>query len=112
MPMEIVLQRLDKGAVIKVSDRLDIYTSPGLRKAAFTFLSKGRCKNLTVDFTGVSFIDTSGLATLLEILMTSMEQGTELILRGINEKARYLIDINGLTGFFTIRPSTEERSTA
>jgi len=107
--MEIEVQRLDQDAVIKLAGRLDMNTSPDLRKAALTLLSKAKCKNLTVNFAEVSFIDTSGLATLLEILVATKELCAELTLCGINEKVRYLIDVNGLTGFFTIRTAVEER---
>jgi anti-sigma B factor antagonist len=107
--MEIEAQRLHKDAVIKLSGRLDMSTSPDLRKAALKLLVKGRCKSLKVDFARVSFVDTSGLATLLEILEAVKEQCAELTLCDVNEKVRYLIDVNGLTGFFTIRISAEER---
>jgi anti-anti-sigma factor len=106
-PMEINVQKLDRDGVIKLSGRLDMNSSPDLRKTALTLLNKGKCKNLTVDFSRVSFIDTSGLATLLEILVATREQCGQLTLAGINEEVRYLIDVNGLTGFFRIETSGE-----
>ena len=110
--MEIKVQKLDKDAVIKLSGRLDMSTSPDLRKAAFTLLNKGKCSNLTVDFAQVSFVDTSGLATLLEILVATKERRRRLTLSGVHDKIRYLIEVNGLTGFFSIETSAEERSHA
>jgi anti-anti-sigma factor len=110
--MEITVQKLDKDAVIKLSGRLDMNSSPDFRKAAFTLLNKGKCKTLTVDFAQVSFIDTSGLATLLEILAATKEQCAGLTLSGINQSVRYLIDVNGLIAFFKIESSVEERSHA
>ena len=107
--MEIEVEKIDKDTVIKLSGRLDLNTSPDLRKAALALYTKGRCKNLTVDFAEVSFIDTSGLATLLEILVATKEQGTQLTLSCLNERVRYLIDVNGLTGFFKIGNSARER---
>lgn len=83
-------------------------TSPALRQAALTLYSKGKCKNLIVDFAEVSFIDTSALATLIEILVAAKEQCAQLILSGLNDDVRYLIDVNGLTGFFRIGSSTLE----
>jgi anti-sigma B factor antagonist len=106
--MHIEVQKIDKTAVIKLSGRLDVNTSPDLRKTVFTLYTKDRCKNLTIDFGAVSLIDTSGLATLLEILVATKEQRTRLMLSGLNEKTRYLIDVNGLTGFFTMENSAQE----
>jgi anti-sigma B factor antagonist len=108
LQMEINVQMLDRDAVIELSGRLDTNSSPDLRKTALTLLNKAKCKNLTVDFGRVSFIDTSGLATLLEILVATAEHCGQLTLAGINEKVRYLIDVNDLTGFFRIETSREK----
>jgi anti-sigma B factor antagonist len=110
--MEIEVEKMDKDAVIKLSGRLDINTSPDLRRAALALYTKGRRRNLRIDFAEVSFIDTSGLATLLEILVAAKEQRKQLTLSGLNEKVRYLIDVNGLTGFFRLGSSEPERSHA
>jgi len=87
-------------------------TSPDLRKAALTLCTKGKCKSLTIDFAEVSFIDTSGLATLVEILVASKDRCIPLTLSGLRERVRYLIDVNGLTGFFKIENSERERPAA
>jgi anti-sigma B factor antagonist len=83
-------------------------TSPNLRKTALKLYIKGQCKNLTIDFANVSYIDTSGLATLLEILLTAKERCAKLILSDLNKEVRYLLDVNGLTGFFRIESSERE----
>jgi anti-sigma B factor antagonist len=106
--MEIEVEKLDKDAVIKLSGRLDINTSPDFRKAALKLYSKGKCKNLTIDFANVPYTDTSGLATLVEILLAAKEWCAQLTLSGLNENVQYLLDVNGLTGFFRIAGSVRE----
>lgn len=107
--MKVDNERTDRDAVIKLSGRLDINTSPDLRKAALTLCSRRRCRNLKIDFARVSFIDTSGLATLLEILVAAKDQCTQVTLSGLGENIRYLLEVNGLTGFFRIESSEQER---
>jgi anti-sigma B factor antagonist len=107
--MEIEVEQIDEDALIKLSGRLDMNTSPDLRKTALTLFTKRKSKNLTIDFANASYIDTSGLATLVEILVTAKEQRAQLTLSGLNEKVRYLLDVNGLTGFFKISGSARER---
>jgi anti-anti-sigma factor len=107
--MEIKVTKLGKDAVIRLSGKLDMNTSPDFLKAALALYNRGLSKNLTVDFSGVSFIDTSGLATLLELLVAAKERRAQLTLSGLNEKVRYLIDVNGLTGFFKIGDSVREK---
>ena len=110
--MEIELEKIDEDALIKLSGRLDTNTSPDLRKAALALYTRGPCKNLTIDFANVSYIDTSGLATLVEILVTAKEQCAELTLSGLSEKVRYLLDVNGLKGFFRIQGWAREKLSA
>jgi anti-sigma B factor antagonist len=110
--MEIGVEKTDEVALIKLSGRLDMNTSPDLRKAALTLYTKGECKNLTIDFANVSYIDTSGLATLLEILVAAKDKCAQLALSNLKEKVRYLIDVNGLAGFFRIEAPTQEKSRA
>ena len=107
--MEIEAEETRENAVIKLDGRLDMSTSPDFRKAALRLYSKGKCKHLTVDFTDVAYIDTSGLATLIEILVTAKERCAQLTLCGLNEKVRYLLDVNGLAGFFRIAGSLREK---
>jgi anti-sigma B factor antagonist len=107
--MEIEVDRIDKDASIKPSGRLDINTSPDLRKAALVLYTRAHCKNLTIDLSAVSYIDTAGLATLLEILVAAKERGARLTLCGLSEKVRYLIDVNGLAEFFRIEDSSGEK---
>jgi anti-sigma B factor antagonist len=109
MPMKLEVRRIDRDAVIRLAGRLDINTSPDLRKAALTVCGRGRCSKLTIDFTNVSFIDTSGLATLLDIAAAAHDQSMRLTLSGVDGKVRYLLDVNGLTGFFTIENSEREK---
>jgi len=110
--MGIELEKLDEDSVINLSGRLDMNTSPNLRKTALKCYTKRQCNNLTIDFANVSYIDTSGLATLLDILEAAKEHSAQLTLRGLNEKVRYLIDVNGLTGFFRIESSEREKLSA
>ena len=107
--MKVEVERTDQDAVIRLSGKLDINTSPDLRKAAITLCTRRRCRNLKLDFAEVSFIDTSGLATLLEILVAANDQCTQVTLSGLGEKVRYLIEVNGLTEFFRIESSERER---
>ena len=107
--MEVDVEKYAKTAVIKLSGRLDVNTSPDLRKAVFKLYNKSKYESITIDFSEVSFIDTSGLATLLEILVAAKERSAQLILSNLSDKLEYLIDVNGLTAFFTIRNAGRER---
>jgi len=47
-------------------------------------------------------MDTSGLATLVETMRIGRQQGTRLVLRGIQNQPRYLLEITDLDRVFEI----------
>ena len=61
-----------------------------------------RLPNLTVDLSGVTYMDTSGLATLMEAMRVARRQGTRLVLGGIQDQPRYLLEITDLDHVFEI----------
>jgi anti-sigma B factor antagonist len=65
--------------------------------------------NVSVDLSDVSYIDTSGLATLVEAVRIARKQGTRLIVSGIHDQPRYLFEIAHLDRLFDT--AGEEAST-
>jgi len=58
--------------------------------------------NVTVDLSGVTYMDTSGLATLVEAARIARKQGTQLVLSGIQGQVRYFLEITRLDQLFEI----------
>ena len=52
-------------------------------------------------------MDTSGLATLIEAMRIARKQDTQLVLRGVQEQPRYLLEVRERDRLF---PIEEERS--
>lgn len=59
-------------------------------------------ERLVVDFAAVSFIDSSGMATLVKVLARARKAGSELILRGMPERIRGVFEIARLDRIFRI----------
>jgi anti-sigma B factor antagonist len=73
--------------------RITIENSDDLRKELLRAL-RAKPENLSVDLSGVSYIDTSGLATLVEASRVAHKQGTKLILTGVHDQPQYLLQIS------------------
>jgi len=71
--------------VIAISGDIDMYTSPDLRKELMLLVQK-KVTPLYVDFGGVSYIDSSGIATFVEGLKGMMTYGGKLKFIGIPER--------------------------
>jgi len=68
--------------IISIEGEVDMFTSPNFRDEMLPYFQKG-VKTIIVDLKGVSFMDSSGIATLVEGLQWSKRAGKEFILTGL-----------------------------
>jgi len=87
--------------VVSMSDHITIDNAVQIRRRLSDAL-RSQPVLVTVDFSDVTHMDTSGLATLMEADRTAHQQGTRLVLSGIQEQPRYLLKINHLDHVFEI----------
>jgi len=85
---------------VSLSGRITIDSSPGLRALLLERLESPSCQTLTVDFCEVTYVDTSGLAILVEILRAARTQGKAFRLSGLRERPRYLLETTRLLHLF------------
>jgi len=90
----------DREAVISLSGRVTIDSSPGLRKQLHALLSQQSPPTLIVDLSELSYIDCSGIATLIEALRIARQHHTKLQLRGLRDGPRHLLEVTGLLHLF------------
>jgi len=83
------------GDKVAIHGRITIATSGEMRRVLSNSL-RAKPANLSVDLSDVSYIDTSGLATLVEAVRIARKQGTRLILGGIHDQPRYLFEVTHL----------------
>ncbi len=96
--MEVKSFQQDGVTVFKVDGEINIGTSPELKKQ----FEKLPSKKIVVDLEKVSYIDSSGLATLVEMLKKMKVQGGSLGLSGMSEKVKSLFEITKLDKLFLI----------
>ena len=96
--MNIKSYEQDGVAIFQVHGEINISTSPELRK----LFEKGQNKKIVIDFEKVTYIDSSGLATLVEVLKRTKTQGGSLGLAGMSDKVKSLFEITKLDKLFSI----------
>ncbi len=84
---------------VAIHGRITVENSDEMRRALSNALDK-KPLELSVDLSEVSYIDTSGLATLVEAVRIAHKQGTRLVLGGIHDQPRYLLEITHLDRLF------------
>lgn len=88
-------------AVVFVAGELDMNSSDELRKVLMDGIDQG-LDRLTVDLEDLQFIDSSGIATLVESLQKMRESGGTFVLRNLNDSVRSVFEIANLLEVFTI----------
>ncbi|MCX5715604.1 MAG: STAS domain-containing protein, partial [Candidatus Omnitrophica bacterium] len=85
--------------VCYLSGEININTSPDLRKV-FDDITSKKTGKVVLELTGVNYIDSSGLATLIEVLRRMKKYDGKLRLCSLSEKIRSLFEITKLTKLF------------
>lgn len=103
------VQREDhgEGVVLIVDGQVDMHTSPELRRHLRTAL-ESRNTPVVADLTNVTFIDSSGLATLIEALQGVGRYGGKLRLAGLQPAVKNLFRLSNLTSIFHIHDTRED----
>lgn len=98
--LSIQVTHSDREAVISLSGRVTIDSSPGLRKQLHALLGQQSPPTLIVDLSELGYIDCSGIATLVEALRIARQSDTKLQLRGLRDGPRHLLEVTGLLHLF------------
>jgi anti-sigma B factor antagonist len=97
--------------LLTLKGEIDLHASPALRSELRSCVD-AKTKVLLVDFAGVDYIDSSGLATFIEYLRDAGEHNGKIALFGLKPKVRTIFDLVRLNELFTISESAEAARTA
>lgn len=86
---------------------LDFHSSPEVR-AALSKLAEKQIKKILIDLEKVSYIDSSGLATFVELFQKLKRTGGKLILFHLSAPVRSVFEIAKLDSIFHLATSEQE----
>ena len=111
--LQINVQSDKQGAVMYLRGRINIESSPHLRDHLLAMLHQQPPPAITIDLVGVSYMDTSGIATLIEALRIARISGTAMHLQGLRGRLRHLFQATGIGWLFdTGGPKNNPATTA
>jgi anti-sigma B factor antagonist len=105
--LRIDSERHGEDSFAKLAGSIAIDSSPELRRVLLRIVKTPDCRRLTLDFSEVVYIDTSGLAVLIEVLRSARQLGKSLRLTGLRERPRYLLESSGLLRLFDEAPANQ-----
>ena|SRR5215475_4016575 len=98
--LEITVKHGEQAAVLYLHGRLNIDSSPGFRDRLLAILREQPPEAVIVDVTEVSYIDASGIATLLEGLKIARNRQIRLCLQGLQGRLVHLFEVAGVSALF------------
>jgi len=106
MTINVKRESIGDAVVVTVAGSVDIYSSPELRGELKVALD-AKAQPLVIDMGGVSFVDSSGLATLIEGLQKVQGYGGKLLLCNLSPKVLGVFQLANLDHIFQIRDNRE-----
>jgi len=86
---------------------LDKTEAPNLRKMVNEIIREG-AKIVLIDFNNVTFVDSTGLGTLVIIRKSVMEAKAQLVLCSLNQQIKMLFELTDMEKIFKIYPNREQ----
>lgn len=105
--MPIKIEAKSGLTVCGLEGEIDINTAPEIKKAFDKLIAKKDPK-IIINFTKVTYVDSSGLATLVEILKNMRLYGGRMRLVNLAPKIKSLFEITKLEKLFEIFATEEE----
>jgi len=99
--VEVHIRNHERTAIIEVQGEVDLYTSPRMREAIIQAASV-KTPTVVVDLSGVGYMDSSGVATLVEGLQLSRGYGGAFRLAGLGSAVREVFKFAKLEKVFEI----------
>ena len=86
--------------IVALEGEIDLEQAGAVRRALLDALKKGR--TVLVDLSAVTYIDSSGIASLVEGLQVAKKQKTELALVSVSQRVRRVLELARLDKVFRI----------
>ena len=95
--------REERSNVLPLKGEIDLHVSPSVTASLNAMIEK-KPQRLVVDLSEVTYIDSAGLAALIEAMQKVEAYGGKFLLAGLQETVRSIFEISRLDQVFQIFP--------
>jgi anti-anti-sigma factor len=111
MSLEVQTRQVDSGAtIVAPTGRLDVAGAPALKDAISEALKNGQPR-VILDMEGVSFVDSTGLGSVIAALKQIRSSQGDLRLAAPNQQVRVVLELTTLDRVFPYYSTVEEALT-
>lgn len=98
---------VDRSAIVDVEGEIDLNRSPAFQEDLLKLLDQ-KPQRIIVNLQGVSYMDSSGIASLVKLLSRVRKGGISLHLVAMADRVRSVFEITRLDSVFDIRATEAE----
>lgn len=99
-------EQIDQTYIIGISGRIDHTLAPSLETTLKQLATAG-VQHFLIDLTAVNYINSGGLRCLLSAWRRARQQGGDVVLFGLNQRLKGLVETMGLNNVFRIYATKE-----
>ena len=104
--MKISVRDVGDAKVVEVTGDVDLGTSPAFRRTLFEALPVAA--KVAVNLAAIRYIDSSGIATLIEVLKDSQRLNKEFVLFGLSPAVEEVFRLTHVIRIFRVFPTEQD----
>jgi anti-sigma B factor antagonist len=106
--VQISARHSDNTTIFDVTGDIDLANSPEVRKALLREVREKRTPRVVMNLSKVRYIDSSGVASLVEGLKASRDVNSRFILFGLSASAREVLQLSRLLKIFEVYDNEDQ----
>ena len=110
--LKIATRQVGEITILDLSGDITLFNSPEVRKALLTLLREKRVPHLLVNMQAVPYIDSSGVASLVEGLKASRDLSSRFALYALSKSATTVLQLTHLLRVFEVHQTEQDALTA
>jgi anti-sigma B factor antagonist len=110
--MNISTRQVENASIVDVTGDITLYNTPEVRKILLDLLKEKRVKRVIVNLQNVKYIDSAGVASLVEGLKISRDMNSGFALFGLSRTTREVLELTRLLRVFEVHDTEEQALSA
>ncbi|MBE6835303.1 MAG: STAS domain-containing protein [Ruminococcaceae bacterium] len=107
MPTKVICEK--ESVTAYLSGEIDHHNAPAARAIIDTYIQKSRPKKLTIDFSSVSFMDSSGIGLVMGRFKNIADYGGKMDITGLSPQAYKVMRLSGIEKIARIYKRKEDK---
>jgi anti-sigma B factor antagonist len=106
--VQIAARHAEGWVILDLSGDIDLAHSPAMRKVLLGEIKEKHTPKVFLNLKNVRYIDSSGIASLVEGLKASRDHGSRMILYALSSSVREVMELSRLQKIFEIYENEEQ----